>query len=83
MRILSDLLAHYNDGRRKNFFCVAVNLLELPDLQEAMKRIQSDSRLPSLPVKEQCRYVAAVFQEIADRRSITLKLRKKKPLTNH
>lgn len=83
MRILSDLLAHYNDGRRKNFFCVAVNLLELPDLQEAMTRIQSDSRLPSLPVKEQCRYVAAVFQEIADRRSITLKLRKKKPLTNH
>lgn len=27
-----------NDGRGKNFFCVAVNLLELSELQEAMKQ---------------------------------------------
>ena len=40
MQILSHLLANYNDGRRKNFFCVAVNLLELSELQEAMKQIQ-------------------------------------------
>ena len=26
---LSHLLSNYNDGGRKNFFCVAVNLLEL------------------------------------------------------
>ena len=29
MQILSHLLANYNDGRRKNFFCVTVNLLEI------------------------------------------------------
>ena len=27
--MLNHLLANFNDGRRKNFFCVAVNLLEL------------------------------------------------------
>ena len=32
--ILEKLLAGYNDGRRKSFFCLAVNLLELSDCQE-------------------------------------------------
>ena len=31
--ILDILLAHYNDGRKKTLFCVAVNLLELQELQ--------------------------------------------------
>ncbi|WP_340148055.1 DUF3795 domain-containing protein [Amedibacterium intestinale] len=29
IQILSYLLSNYNDGRRKNFFCIAVNLLEV------------------------------------------------------
>lgn len=77
-QILSYLLSNYNDGRRKNFFCVAVNLLELSEIQGAIKQIQSNKELPSLPFKEQCSYVAEVFQKIADRRGIKLKLIKKK-----
>lgn len=78
VRILSYLLSHYNDGRRKNFFCVAVNLLELSEIQEAIKQIDSNDELSSLPFKEQCLYVAEVFQKIADRRNIQLKLIKKR-----
>lgn len=78
IQILSHLLSNYNDGRRKNFFCVAVNLLELSEIQEAVKQIQSNDGLCSLPFKEQCLYVAEVFQGIADRRDIKLKLFKKK-----
>ena len=78
VQILSFLLSHYNDGRRKNFFCVAVNLLELSEIQEAMKQIQSNDGLSALPLKEQCLYVVEVFQKIADRRNIKLKLIKKK-----
>lgn len=78
IQILSHLLSNYNDGRRKNFFCVAVNLLELSELQEAMKQIQSNDELPLLSFKEQCSYVAEVFQKIADRRNIKLRLIKKK-----
>ena len=78
IKILSWLLSNYNDGRRKNFFCVAVNLLELSEIQEAVKQIQSNDGLCSLPFKEQCLYVAEVFQGIADRRDIKLKLFKKK-----
>lgn len=77
-QILSYLLSNYNDGRRKNFFCVAVNLLELSEIQEAIKQIQSNDELSSLPFKTQCLYVVEVFQKIADRRNIKLKLIKKK-----
>ena len=78
IKILSWLLSNYNDGRKKNFFCVAVILLELSEIQEAAKQIQSNDGLSSLPFKEQCLYVAEVFQRIADRRDIKLKLLKKK-----
>ena len=78
IQILSHLLSNYNDGRRKNFFCVAVNLLELSELKEAMEQIQSNGELPSLPFKAQCLFVAETFQKIADKRNIELKLRKKK-----
>lgn len=78
IQILSHLLSNYNDGRRKNFFCVADNLLELSELQEAMKQIQSNDELFLLSFKAQCSYVAEVFQKIADRRNIKLQLIKKK-----
>ncbi|MDR1089148.1 MAG: DUF3795 domain-containing protein [Coriobacteriales bacterium] len=38
--ILERLLADFNDGRRKNFFCLAVNLLELADIRDVMTRIK-------------------------------------------
>lgn len=78
IQILSHLLSNYNDGRRKNFFCVAVNLLELSELQEAMRQIQLNDKLSLLSYKAQCAYVAEVFQKIADRRNIKLQLIKKK-----
>lgn len=78
IQILSWLLSNYNDGRRKTFFCVAVNLLELSELREAVERIRSNHELSALPVKEQCRYAAETLQEIADRRKVELKLIRKK-----
>lgn len=77
IQILSHLLANYNDGRRKNFFCVAVNLLEISELQEAMKQIKQNDELSVLSVKEQCSYIVDILQKIADRRNIELKLVKK------
>ena len=77
-QILSYLLSNYNDGRRKTFFCVTVNLLELSELQEAMKQIQSNDELTLLSFQAQCLYVVEVFQKIANRRNIKLKLIKKK-----
>lgn len=75
--ILLYLLVNYNDGRRKNFFCVAVNLLELSTLQEIMKHIQQNDELSTLSIKEQSLYVVNIFKKNADRKNIKLKLVKK------
>ena len=77
-QILNYLLFNYNDGRRKNFFCVAVNLLKLSELQKAINQIRANGELASLSTKEQCSFVVDVFQKIADSSSIELKLIKKK-----
>lgn len=77
VRILDYLLSNYNDGRRKTFFCVTVNLLELSELQEAIDQIGSNAELFALPSKEKSSYVARVFQSTADRRGVKLKLNKK------
>lgn len=78
VQILSHLLSNYNDGRRKTLFCVAVNLLELPDLQEVMEKVRANADLPALPFKEQCAYVSTQLQETAGRKNIELKLIRKK-----
>lgn len=73
-RILAHLLANYNDGRRKNFFCVAVNLLELSELRADMERLNAAGELP---LKEKGEYAADVFRKAAERQNVQLKLRKK------
>lgn len=57
---------------------MAVNLLELSELQETMKQLQFNDELSSLSVKEKCLYVVEAFQKIANSKNIELKLIKKK-----
>lgn len=79
MEILSELLSGYNDGRRKTLFCVAVNLLELPELREAMGELRAAREaLAGMTVKERSAYAVGVIQGIADRRHVELKLIRKK-----
>lgn len=78
IRILAFLLGNYNDGRKKNFFCVAVNLLELGDLKSVMQEIETEQELGSLSRKERAAYIKKRLENIADERQIVLKLRKKR-----
>ncbi|MEQ2439371.1 DUF3795 domain-containing protein [Solibaculum intestinale] len=74
--ILHELLEQYNDGRRKTFYGVAVNLLELADLRDIRRRLRETA---SLPLKEKAAQAAALLQETAEKRRVVLKLRKKPP----
>jgi hypothetical protein len=76
VRILRCLLSDYNDGRRKTFYCVAVNLLPLRDIQEVMERFAQAPEHQSL--KEKSAYAVGLYQEMARKRGVELKLRKKK-----
>lgn len=75
VEILKFLLENYNDGRKKTFFCLAVNLLELSDLNMVLKQIKSDKEADSL--KERAVKAAELFQAMADQRGIILKMRRK------
>ena len=78
LQILELLLSEYNDGRKKNFFCVAVNLLEISELREAMDKIRNNSDMSGMSMKEKSGYAADVLKNIAERRRIELKLNRKK-----
>lgn len=78
IQALNYLLSNFNDGRRKSFFCVAVNLLELSEIQEAIEQLETDMELSALPTKERTFRAAEIFHQIAGRRNIKLRLIKKK-----
>ena len=75
--ILEQLLAHYNDGRRKALFNTAVYLLSLEDLQSVMALMDSRPELEGQPIKARALAAVDLLQEAADRRGIRLKLNKK------
>lgn len=74
--ILQHLLLHYNDGRKKTFFCTAVNLLELEDVKEVLAKLSKQAN-DHAALKENAALAVSLFQEAADRHGVSLKLRKK------
>ena len=75
--ILEELLARYNDGRRKTLFHTAVYLLPLEDLRSVMAVLDSRPELEDQPIKERALAAVELLQKAADRWGIRLKLKKK------
>ena len=73
--ILDKLLANYNDGRRKTFYCAAVYLLPLEDLKNVVARLEGQ---PECSIKERAAVAVKMLQETADDHGVCLKLNKKK-----
>lgn len=75
--ILNELIAQYNDGRRKTFFNTAVYLLSLEDLRFVMDSLNGRPELDGQPIKNRALAAVELIQQAADRRGIGLKLNKK------
>ncbi|WP_352169609.1 hypothetical protein [Proteiniborus sp. MB09-C3] len=71
------MLANYNDGRRKSFFGIAVNLLDLHDLKNIIEQINSKTAYENLTLKEKANIVVTISQTVAEKKNIALKLNKK------
>ena len=79
VKLLEALLADYNAGREKTLFSLAVNLLEVDEIEGVLEEA---ARLdPDMPFKEKARFVSGRLRDIASAKGIELKLRKapKKP----
>ncbi len=75
--ILDELLAHYNDGRRKTIFTTAAYLLPMEELCAVKAALDSRPELAEQPVKERALAAAGLLQAAAGRRGVSLKLDKK------
>ena len=71
------LLEGYNDGRRKSFFCLAVNLLDLEDLKTVVGHLVEEKQLESFTLKEKSAFAVKQLQSIAEQRGVVLKWNKK------
>ncbi len=76
VRLLEFLIDNYNDGKKTSFYCIAVNLLSLADLNEIKKDIQDRIGLLNIALKEKIALITSAFEGTAGRRNVKLKLRK-------
>lgn len=77
LEILKLLLEGYNDGRRKSFFCLAVNLLDLEDLKTVVEHLVEEKQLESFTLKEKSAFAVKQLQSIAEQRGVVLKWNRK------
>ena len=70
--ILRDLLSKYNDGRRKSFYCTAVNLLDLEDVKRVMERIHNELKPDESNLKENAAAAATFVRPKAEEIHIIL-----------
>ena len=76
IRVLEELLKNFDDGRQKGFYCIAVNLLDLQDIKTVMRQID-DAVVLDTPLKMKAAAVARLFEDMAEKKGISLQLRKK------
>lgn len=74
--ILSMLLNKYNDGRRKSFYCLAINLLEINDIRDVVETIEKKLSKENMDYKEKIIKIVSLFEAKAKNRNIILKLNK-------
>lgn len=74
--ILEYLIQNYNDGRKKSYYCLAVNLLGLSGLQVIVSDIENNIARMDISQKEKIMRITALIEAQAKEEQIVLKLRK-------
>lgn len=78
IHILEFLLNNYNDGKRKSYYCTAINILEIEDLRDIIHEINDRIAGQEIPLKNKIDQVILLFEAKADKDGIELKLRKQR-----
>lgn len=72
--MLKDMLAEFDDGRSKSYYCIAATVLEIDELENALEEARKASA--GLDKKGRARSLHAVLDATATRKNYNLKLRK-------
>ncbi len=74
------MLEDFNEGRSKRFYCIATALLPIKDLEQAIEEseeIIKNKTIYLVDLKTKSKILKEKINEIANKKKIELKLRKK------
>ncbi len=73
-KLLDSMLKEFDEGRSKSFYCIAATVLEIEELENAIRQARLKSQ--SLAIKEKAQVMHLLLNEVAEERNYNLKLRK-------
>lgn len=72
--LLRAILAEFNEGRSKTFYCIAATVLEISELESVLYNARAKSK--GLDTKAKSEVMHSLLNEIANNKNYSLKLRK-------
>ena len=72
--LLKDMLREFNEGRSKTYYCISATVLEIEELEAALK--QAREAPEQLDFKGKARFLHAILDDVAEKKQYCLKLRK-------
>ncbi len=73
-RLLRAILAEFNEGRSKTYYCIAATVLEIGELESVLENARGKSKGVDIRVKSEVMH--SLLNEIAKNKTYLLKLRK-------
>lgn len=73
-KLFNEMLHEFNEGRSKNYYCIAATVLEIEELEAALTSARKDSA--GLDIKDKSRVLHSELDKIAEQRKYYLKLRR-------
>jgi hypothetical protein len=77
VKLLNELLSKYNSGREKTLYCLAVNLFEVDEIKSLLKNVSEYTDSSEITLKEKALYVSNLMRQLAQKKNVELKLRKR------
>ncbi|MDK2915590.1 MAG: hypothetical protein PWR25_147 [Euryarchaeota archaeon] len=72
--LLKEMLSGFNEGRSKNYYCIAATVLDLDELEGALSRAEEESA--GLDIRARSKILHRILDDIAAKKGYLLKLRK-------
>ena len=73
-QLLREMLCDFNEGRSKNYYCIAATVMGIDELKDALKRAIKVSN--DRDMKYKSKLLHSILDEIAEKENYYLKLRK-------
>jgi len=72
--LLRQMLSEFNDGRSKTLYCIAATVLEIAELEHALKQAREKSM--GFDPKQKAEVMHSLLEKVAENKNYLLKLRK-------